>query len=149
MSRKARRTPQMAAVAYMRTRSATNVGPDKDSLKRQLGAVRAYAKNKKLKVVREFYDPAVSGADPIQARPGFGELLAYVTGNGAWIVLVEKVPFTFVIDHAIGVVVPASLLREVELWTKCFVIEISGVLDLIRLLDQVSSLARVGKTFKA
>ena len=41
-------------------------------------------------MVREFYDPAVSGADPIQDRPGFGELLAYITGNGARIVLVEN-----------------------------------------------------------
>lgn len=90
MATKARRTPQKAAVAYFRTSSATNVGPNKDSLKRQSEAVQAYAKSKKLKIVREFYDPAVSGADPIQNRPGFGELLRYITGNGARIVLVEN-----------------------------------------------------------
>ncbi len=90
MTRKARRTPQKAAVAYFRTSSATNVGPNKDSLKRQSDAVQAYAKSKKLKIIREFYDPAVSGADPIQARPGFGRLLSYITGNGARILLVEN-----------------------------------------------------------
>ena len=90
MSRKPRRTPQKAAVAYFRTSSATNVGPNKDSLKRQSDGVQAYAKSKKLKIVREFYDPAVSGADPIQNRPGFGELLRYITGNGASIILVEN-----------------------------------------------------------
>lgn len=90
MTRNAPQTTQNAAVAYFRTSSATNVGPNKDSLKRQREAVRSYAKNHKLKVVQEFYDPAVSGADPIQDRPGFGKLLAYITGNGARIVLVEN-----------------------------------------------------------
>jgi len=66
------------------------VGPNKDSLKRQRDAVRSYAKIHKLNVVQEFYDPAVSGADPIQDRSGFGGLLRYITGNGARIVLVEN-----------------------------------------------------------
>jgi DNA invertase Pin-like site-specific DNA recombinase len=41
-------------------------------------------------VVKEFYDAAVSGADPIDRRPGFVELLAYVHGNGAKTILVEN-----------------------------------------------------------
>ena len=90
MARKPRRRTQKAAVAYFRTSSATNAGPNKDSLKRQRDAVRSYAKIHKLNVVKEFDDPAVSGADPIQDRPGFGELLSYITGNGARIVLVEN-----------------------------------------------------------
>ena len=45
-------------VAYYRTSSATNVGSDKDSLKRQQEAVQAYAKSNKLQIVREFYDEA-------------------------------------------------------------------------------------------
>ena len=59
------------AVAYYRTSSAANVGPDKDSLARQRAAVTAYAKARGLEVVREFHDAAVSGADPIDRRPGF------------------------------------------------------------------------------
>ena len=90
MTRKPVRRSQRTAVAYFRTSSATNVGTDKDSLKRQREAVLNFAKAKNLKVVREFYDPAVSGADPIQNRPGFGELLQYITGNGARTVLVEN-----------------------------------------------------------
>lgn len=90
MARNARRTAQKAAVAYFRTSSAVNAGPNKDSLKRQRDAVQSYAKFHKLKIVQEYYDPAVSGADPIQDRPGFGELLAYITGNGARILLVEN-----------------------------------------------------------
>jgi len=78
------------AVAYYRTSSATNVGDDKDSLKRQQDAVASYAKAAGLKVIREFYDAAVSGADPIDQRPGFAELLDYLAGNGARIVLVEN-----------------------------------------------------------
>ena len=78
------------AVAYYRTSSATNVGDDKDSLKRQEEAVMSYAAANGIDVVREFYDAAVSGADPIQDRDGFSDLLAYVANNGARKVLVEN-----------------------------------------------------------
>ena len=52
------------AVAYFRTSSATNVGDDKDSLKRQQEAVASYAKRHRLTLAREYYDAAVSGAGP-------------------------------------------------------------------------------------
>jgi DNA invertase Pin-like site-specific DNA recombinase len=78
------------ACAYYRTSSATNVGTDKDSLKRQQDAVRAYAGVRGLEVEREFYDAAVSGADPVASREGFSEMLTYMLGNGARIVLVEN-----------------------------------------------------------
>mgnify|MGYP001250217589 CR=1 FL=1 len=78
------------AAAYYRTSSASNVGSDKDSLKRQKEAVHAYAKAKGIEIVREFYDAAVSGADPIDVREGFSDLLAYVSGNGAKTILVEN-----------------------------------------------------------
>jgi len=79
-----------SAVAYFRTSSATNVGADKDSLKRQAEAVQAYAKANGIEIVREFYDAAVSGADPIHERDGFAEMLAYMAGNGARTILVEN-----------------------------------------------------------
>lgn len=78
------------AVAYYRTSSATNVGHDKDSLKRQQDAVRAYAAANGLRVAKEFYDAAVSGADPVTDREGFDAMLSYMLGNGARIVLVEN-----------------------------------------------------------
>src|SRR3954453_20874749 len=87
---KAARNSGRTAVAYYRTSSAANVGADKDSLARQRDAVIAYAKAHGLEIVREFNDPAVSGADPIDQRPGFVELLAYVHGNGARTILVEN-----------------------------------------------------------
>lgn len=33
-------------------------------------------------IVHEYYDAAVSGADPIDARPGFRDMLAYMLSNG-------------------------------------------------------------------
>ena len=78
------------AVAYYRTSSATNVGADKDSLRRQEEAVRAFAKGRGLEIVQEFYDAAVSGADHIDARPGFVDMLDYMAKNGARVVLVEN-----------------------------------------------------------
>jgi len=63
------------SVAYYRTSSASNVGTDKDSLKRQKEAVTAYAKANQLSIVAEYYDAAVSGADQIQEREGFSKLL--------------------------------------------------------------------------
>ena len=78
------------AVAYYRTSSAANVGDDKDSLRRQQEAVMSCAANKDINVVEEFYDAAVSGADPIQDREGFSDLLTYVAGNGARTILVEN-----------------------------------------------------------
>ena len=65
------------AVAYFRTSSAANVGADKDSERRQREAVEAYARTSRLAVVKEFYDAAVSGADPVDARPGFVALLEH------------------------------------------------------------------------
>ena len=75
------------AVAYYRTSSAANV--DGDSLDRQRAAVMSYAKAQGLEIVAEFYDAAVSGADPVHERPGFADLLNRIIGNGVGLVLVE------------------------------------------------------------
>ena len=78
------------AVAYLRTSSKTNVGPDKDSDKRQRAAIAAYAKQAGFEIVAEFYDAAVSGADPVDLRPGFAEMIQRLLGNGARTILVES-----------------------------------------------------------
>jgi Resolvase, N terminal domain len=57
-------------VAYLRTSSCANVDEDKDSDKRQLAAIEAYAKAAGFEIVAMFYDAAVSGADPVADRPG-------------------------------------------------------------------------------
>ena len=55
---------RVAALAYLRTSSAANVGTDKDSEKRQRHAIQGFAKRAGFEIVDEFYDAAVSGADP-------------------------------------------------------------------------------------
>jgi DNA invertase Pin-like site-specific DNA recombinase len=86
----ARKGKRVEAVAYMRTSSATNVGPDKDSDKRQRAAINAFAKADGYVIVGEFYDKAVRGSDPVADRPGFAALLERVAGNGVRVVLVES-----------------------------------------------------------
>ena len=77
------------ALAYLRTSSAANVGTDKDSEKRQRHAIQGFAKRAGFGIVDEFYDAAVSGADPIETRAGFAALLDRIEGNGVRTVIVE------------------------------------------------------------
>ena len=77
------------AVGYLRTSSATNIGRDKDSERRQRIAIERFAKSAGFEIVEWFNDPAVSGADPIETRPGFAALLNRIEGNGVKVVLVE------------------------------------------------------------
>jgi len=77
------------AIAYLRTSSAANVGADKDSDKRQRAAIESFAKRSSFDLVAEYNDAAVSGADPIESRRGFAELLDRIEGNGIRTVIVE------------------------------------------------------------
>jgi DNA invertase Pin-like site-specific DNA recombinase len=86
MAKSAKRTK---AIAYLRTSSAANVGADKDSDKRQADAIASFARRSRFEVVETYYDAAVSGADPIETRPGFSALLDMIEGNGVRTVIVE------------------------------------------------------------
>jgi DNA invertase Pin-like site-specific DNA recombinase len=77
------------AVSYLRTSSAANVGPDKDSDRRQREAIQAFAKRAGYELVEEFYDAAVSGADAIDTRPGFAAMLERIESNGVRTIIVE------------------------------------------------------------
>lgn len=77
------------AVAYLRTSSATNVGTDKDSEKRQRAAIEAFAKRAGYAVVDWYYDADVRGSDPVDTRPGFAAMLERIAGNGVRTILVE------------------------------------------------------------
>jgi DNA invertase Pin-like site-specific DNA recombinase len=78
------------AVTYLRTSSRTNVGADKDSDKRQRAAIEAYARAAAYEIVGEFYDAAVSGADPVSERSGFANMLERLMSNGAKTIIVES-----------------------------------------------------------
>jgi DNA invertase Pin-like site-specific DNA recombinase len=88
------------AVAYLRTSSAANVGADKDSDKRQRGAIDGFAKRAGFIIIAEYYDKAVSGADAIDQRPGFAEMLQRLALNGAKTIIVES-PDRFARDLAV------------------------------------------------
>ena len=77
------------AIGYIRTSSATNVGDGKDSDRRQRLAIERFAKRAGYDIVDWFDDAAVSGADRIDARPGFSALLARIAGNRVRTVIVE------------------------------------------------------------
>jgi DNA invertase Pin-like site-specific DNA recombinase len=87
-------------VAYMRTSSTTNVGADNDSEKRQRAAIEAFAAARGFQLVGEFYDSAVSGADPVHERPGFTAMLDRIASNGARCIIVES-PDRFARDLAV------------------------------------------------
>lgn len=80
-----------AAVAYMRTSSATGVGDGKDSEPRQRAAISAYAATAGLAIADDdwYYDPKVKGADSITSRPGFAAMLERIAGNGVRTIIVE------------------------------------------------------------
>jgi DNA invertase Pin-like site-specific DNA recombinase len=84
-----RQGERIKALAYVRTSSAANVGTDKDSETRQRVAIEGFAKRTGYEVVDWFADPAVSGADAIEARPSFSTILARIAGNGVSTIIVE------------------------------------------------------------
>jgi DNA invertase Pin-like site-specific DNA recombinase len=84
-------TPEpRCAVAYLRTSSASNVGADKDSEKRQRVAISEYAGHAGYEVRQEFYDAAVSGADAVDARTGFRAMLAWCDEHDCRTIIVEN-----------------------------------------------------------
>src|ERR1700722_19760599 len=84
------RNELVKAVAYFRTSSETNVGADKDTLKRQREAVTQYAKVGGYEIIAEYTDDGVKGADPVDQRPGFAAILAHIASNGVRLIIVEN-----------------------------------------------------------
>lgn len=78
------------AYGYIRTSSATNAGSDKDSDKRQRAAVQTFAQSAGIEIVDWYCDPAVSGADPVESRPGFAAMLERLLSNGVHTIVVEN-----------------------------------------------------------
>ena len=77
------------AIGYLRTSSSTNVGTDKDSEKPQREAIQSFAERAGITIVDWFYDPAVSGGDAIDSRPGFAAALERIASNDVRTIIVE------------------------------------------------------------
>ena len=79
---------------------AAKVGANKDSEKRHRDALQGFARRAGYGIVDEFYDAAVSGADAIDARPGFTPCVA--TGRRAGALLGEG-------EHSVAVYLPTRI----------------------------------------
>jgi DNA invertase Pin-like site-specific DNA recombinase len=104
------------AVAYLRTSSAANVGADKDSDKRQRVAIEAFAKQARFTIVGEYYDAAVSGADPVDQRPGFAEMLQRLAADGAKTIIVES-PDRFFDDGLVEMRGESLRIEKARCWS--------------------------------
>ena len=147
------------AVAYLRTSSPANVGADKDSDKRQRAAIEAYAKRAGFTLVAEYYDKAVSGADRIDDRPGFREMLQHLASNRAKTIIVES-PDRFARDlavqlaghdmlKALGIlIIPASAPDFFTEDTPTAVL-VRQVLGAIAQFEKASSVAKLGAAANA
>jgi len=67
----------------------TNVGDDKDTLRRQRQDVTKSASTAGYELVAEYSDDGVKGADPVDTRPGFATMLKYIASNGVRTIIVE------------------------------------------------------------
>ena len=83
------RKENIRVVAYFRTSSMANTGDDKDSVARQRAAFTSYARLAGCDLVAEFSDDGVKGADPVDTRPGFAEMLKHVASSGVRVIVVE------------------------------------------------------------
>ena len=105
------------ALGYLRTSSATNVGSDKDSDKRQRAAIEAGAERMGYEIVGWYYDAAVSGDDKVEDRPGFASMLDRLEANGVRTVFVESADrfARKMITSELGILLLAN--RKVTLFT--------------------------------
>jgi DNA invertase Pin-like site-specific DNA recombinase len=85
----AKPSKSVRAFAYLRISSAANIGEDKDSGRRQLQAIEAFARRSGIEFVGTYHDEAVKGSDPIDSRPGVAERLKALEANGTKTIIVE------------------------------------------------------------
>ena len=78
---------ELKALSYLRTSSAANI--EGDSSDRQRVAIERFSRAAGYRLCGEFNDLAVSGADPIDTRPGFAAMLDRIEGNGVRTIIVE------------------------------------------------------------
>ena len=76
-------------VSYYRTSSLSNVGEEKDSLKRQKSVVHRYCDNNGFKIESEFYE-TLRGDGEILSRPKFIEMLDFCERNDVKTIVFEN-----------------------------------------------------------
>ena len=76
-------------VSYYRTSSLSNVGEEKDSLKRQKSVVHRYCDNNGLKIESEFYE-TLRGDGEILSRPKFMEMMEFCDANDVKTIVFEN-----------------------------------------------------------
>jgi DNA invertase Pin-like site-specific DNA recombinase len=76
------------AFAYLRVSGKGQV--DGDGFTRQLEAIRKYAKEHDIRIVRAFREEGVSGTKDLENRPAFVEMMMALHGNGVKLVMIEK-----------------------------------------------------------
>ena len=76
------------AFAYLRVSGKGQV--EGDGFTRQLEAIRRYAKEHDIRIVRVFREEGVSGTKDLANRPAFVEMMTALHANGVQLVLVEK-----------------------------------------------------------
>lgn len=76
------------AFAYLRVSGKGQI--EGDGFPRQLEAIRAYAKEHDIRIVKVFREEGVSGAKDLENRPAFVEMMVALHGNGVKLVLIEK-----------------------------------------------------------
>ena len=77
-------------VSYLRTSSLTNSGSDKDSQSRQERVINTYAEQNGYTIAESAYDEGRSGADPLEDREGFDQLLQFWREHSITTILVES-----------------------------------------------------------
>jgi len=103
-----------------------NVGADKDSDKRQLEAIEAFAKRNGFTIVGTFSDDAISGEDDIASRPGLSSMLDVLEANGTSTVIVEDATrfARKVVTQEVGII--ALIKRGVICWSARGEIELTS-----------------------
>ena len=76
-------------VSYYRTSSLSNVGEEKDSLKRQKSVVHRYCDNNGYEIESEFYE-TLRGDGEILSRPKFMEMMEYCDSNDVKTIVFEN-----------------------------------------------------------
>jgi len=76
------------AFAYLRVSGKAQV--EGDGFIRQLEAIKRYAAEHDVKIMRTFRDEGVSGTKDLEDRPAFVEMMTALHSNGTKLVLVEK-----------------------------------------------------------